>query len=297
MVLGSIEVAPLSMAAAYAAFAAEGKYCKPLAVKSITDRDGKSLKVPGSTCTQALEENVARGVVYALKPVLVNGTAAGNGIDRPAAGKTGTTDDSKDTWFVGFTPQRATAVWVGDNPNPVDGKMRKSINGRKIGGHRYGNIYGATLAAPLWRTIMKVAHEGLPKKDWANPGGKLLDGTSTRLPNVVGKSVADAKKNLEAAGYTVSIGSPVPSDMGPDRVAETSPKPGSRVAPDSTVTLLPGDGKGGHKGDGDDEDGDDKDKGDDKHHDDDDSRHDSVRMQRSPITMTDPAKKKPTGGR
>lgn len=248
MVLGAVEVAPLSMAAAYAAFAAEGKYCKPLVVTSITDRDGKNIPVPGSSCTQALEPNVTRGVIYALKPVLVSGTAAGNGIDRPAAGKTGTTDDSKDTWFIGFTPQRATAVWVGDNPDPIDGKARKSINNRKIGSQRYGNIYGATIAAPLWRTIMKVAHEGLPQKDWANPSGKALDGSSVRMPGVVGKSVAEGKAELEAAGFEVSVGEPVPSDMGPDRIAQTSPEPGARVAPDSKVTILPGNGQGGGQG-------------------------------------------------
>lgn len=256
MVLGAVEVAPISMAAAYAAFAADGMYCKPVVVKSIADRDGKMLPVPGSSCNQAIDANVARGVTYALKPVLVSGTAAGLGIGRPAAGKTGTTDDSKDTWFVGYTPQRTTAVWVGDNPNPPDGKVRKSINGRKVGDHRYGTIYGATIAAPIWRSIMQTASQGLPAKDWANPNGKLLEGSSIRLPSVVGQPIEAAKAQLISAGFEVEVGEPVPSDSGPDTVAETDPKPGTRVAPKSKVTLLPGNGHGGgneDKGNGEDE--------------------------------------------
>ena len=249
MVLGSLDVAPLTMASAYAGFAADGKYCAPVVVLSITDRTGKQVPVPTSSCTQALDPNVAHGVSFALKRVLVDGTGSGQGIGRPAAGKTGTTDDSKDTWFVGYTPQRSTAVWVGDNPNPVDGKARKSISHRTIDGHGYGTIYGATLAAPIWHDIMEVASDGLPKTDWPNPTGKILEGSSVKLPSVVGMPIGDATAQLAAAGFTVEVSDQqVPADVGPDRVGGTSPAPGSRIAPDSKVTLMPGDGKGAPAG-------------------------------------------------
>jgi len=244
MVLGAIDIAPLTMASAYATIAADGVYCKPIMVTSITDRDGKPLAVPGSKCNQAIDPNVAHGVTYALKPVLISGTAAGNGIGRPAAGKTGTTDDSVDTWFVGYTPQRATAVWVGWNPDP--GKSQRSpLRSMKIGSRFYGGqIYGATIAAPIWREIMNVANDGLPAKDWPNPTGKVLEGSSVRLPNVIGRTLDEATGVLEAAGFQVSVGAPVPSDITPDRVAETSPKAGARVAPKSAIVLHPGDGTG-----------------------------------------------------
>jgi membrane peptidoglycan carboxypeptidase len=250
MVLGSLDIAPLTMANAYAAFAADGKYCRPIVVSSIADRNGKLLPVPGSQCNQALDPNVAHGVTFALKQVLTRGTARGQGIGRPAAGKTGTTDDSKDTWFVGYTAQRSTAVWVGDNPNPTDGKARKSINGRTIGGHGHGTIYGATIAAPIWRSVMQTANEGLPEKDWANPTGKILEGSSVRVPNVIGQPIDAAQAQLEAAGFTVTVGDPIPSDIPPDRVGGMSPKPNARVAPKSKITLLPGDGQGGGAQDG-----------------------------------------------
>jgi membrane peptidoglycan carboxypeptidase len=250
MVLGSVDVAPLAMAGAYAAFAADGKYCAPIVVASITDRSGKQLPVPASTCTQALDPNVAHGVTFALKQVLTRGTAAGQGIGRPAAGKTGTTDNSWDTWFVGYTPQRTTAVWVGDDPNTLDGKSRSSINYRKIKGANRGVIYGSTFAAPIWRVIMTAASEGLPKKDWENPTGKALARSSVKLDDVVGLPIGEAKAKLEAAGFRAEVSSQrVSSRYGPDRVGDTSPKPGSRVAPDSGVTLLPGDGTGAPPGD------------------------------------------------
>jgi membrane peptidoglycan carboxypeptidase len=243
MVLGSLDVAPLTMAAAYAAFSADGKYCPPVVVSSIVDRDGKQLPVPTSACKRAVDANVAHGVTFALKQVLVSGTAAGLGIGRPAAGKTGTTDDSKDTWFIGYTPQLATAVWVGDSPTLASGRSRRSINGRTIAGHGYGTIYGATIAAPVWREIMTAASKGLPAKDWSNPSGKVLEGSAVRVPDVTNQSIDQAMTQLKAAGFDVSVGGPVSSSIGPDRVAETSPGAGSRVAPSSQITIRPGTGQ------------------------------------------------------
>jgi membrane peptidoglycan carboxypeptidase len=244
MVLGALNIAPLTMAAAYAAFADEGNYCTPVAVTSITDRDGKPLKVPATQCNQALDSNVALGVTYALKQVLTRGTAAGMGIGRPAAGKTGTTNDSVDTWFVGYTPQRTTAVWVGDNPNPANGHQRSTISGRQIGPTSPQTIFGATIAAPIWRSIMKVASNGLPEKDWPDPTGKVMTGSSIPMPDVHGQPIAQAQAALQSQGFTVTIGAPVPSNLQPDTVESTTPAAGSRVAPNSTVVIHPGDGQG-----------------------------------------------------
>ena len=245
MVLGSMQIAPITMAAAYAAFADDGTYCAPIVVSSIIDRNGKSLAVPASSCNQAIDPNVALGVTYALKTVLESGTAAGNGIGRPAAGKTGTTDGSVDTWFIGYTPQRATAVWVGYNPDPgKDG--RADLKDIEIGGRYYsGQVFGATIAAPIWHDIMEVASDGLPAKDWPDPSGKILSGSSVAVPDVTGEPIDQATGDLQSAGFQVTVGTPVPSSLTPDLVADTSPAPGSRVAPKSTITLLPGDGSGG----------------------------------------------------
>jgi len=248
MVLGAMQIAPLTMATAYAAFAADGTYCTPVAVTSIVDRDQKALPVPSTQCSQAIDPNVAHGVTYALKTVLTTGTAAGQGIGRPAAGKTGTTDLSVDTWFVGYTPQRSTAVWVGDNPNPTQKDGRSSISGHKLGGHSYGTVFGATIATPIWATIMKKASDGLPEKDWPNPTGKVMAGSSVKLPDVHGMPIDQATGLLTDRGFQVSVGDPVASDLQPDQVESTTPAAGSRVAPKSKVVLHPGNGQGGGQG-------------------------------------------------
>jgi membrane peptidoglycan carboxypeptidase len=114
-------------------------------------------------CRQALSAEVASGVNEALSQVLTEGTAAGVGplSDWPSAGKTGTTDGPYDTWFVGYTAQRSTAVWVGD-PGSADG--RSVLRNVEAGGRYYGIVYGATIAAPIWKDLMTTAQQGLPSQ-------------------------------------------------------------------------------------------------------------------------------------
>ena len=170
LTLGVEDISPMTMAAAYAGFASGGEYCSPIAITSITDRNGKAVPIPKSSCKQALDKSVANTVNAGLSHVFSpGGTAAHLGPlsgGRPASGKTGTTNSSVDTWFVGYTPQLATAVWVGDPTIYVlsrnsDGKAtssgRKSMNGRMINGHYYGSVFGATIAAPIWKQIMSDA--------------------------------------------------------------------------------------------------------------------------------------------
>ena len=133
-VLGTNEVAPLTMAAAYAAFANKGIWCKPIAIAAVTDATGKVLPKPEPECKQAIDADVANGVAYGLTQVLARGTARGTSIGRPAAGKTGTTNSSSETWFTGFTPGGlSTSVWVG-TPN----EKPSSLNNLTINGDRRG---------------------------------------------------------------------------------------------------------------------------------------------------------------
>ena len=245
MVLGAVDVAPLTMAEAYATFAKDGLYCAPLAVTAISDRDGKALKVPSSQCSQAMDPNIAHGVTYALKTVLrPGGTASQYPLDRVAAGKTGTTNDSKDTWFVGYIPQLSTAVWVGDNPNPSGKAGRRSLNNRKIGSTHYGSVFGATISAPIWQEIMNKISKGMPEKDWDDPTGKVMSGSQVKMNDYRGQPVDQAKATLEGLGYKVTVGAPVPSDLGPDKVENTTPSAGSISAPGGAVVIHPGNGQG-----------------------------------------------------
>jgi membrane peptidoglycan carboxypeptidase len=161
--LGTMEIAPLSLANAYATFAAHGRYCEPVPILEIRDRNGAKLSVPNGDCRQVLDREVADGVTVMLNGVVdgyIPGRtgAAMNLGDRPAAGKTGTTNESAAVWFAGFTPQVASAVWVGD-PRGGYAFPLKDIT---INGNYYKQVYGGTLPGPIWRESMLAASANLP---------------------------------------------------------------------------------------------------------------------------------------
>ncbi|MHC3471503.1 transglycosylase domain-containing protein [Streptomyces sp. 7R007] len=158
--LGSKGIAPLTMATAYAAFANRGMYCTPIAIESITQKIGdkqKSLEVPKSTCSRAMSEKTADTVNTLLRGVIDSGTGQQAGLtDRESAGKTGTTDERKNAWFVGYTPNLAGAVWVGSASQQV--KMRDI----SIGGVYHSLVYGADTPGPIWKDAMTGALDGKP---------------------------------------------------------------------------------------------------------------------------------------
>lgn len=161
--LGTMEIAPLSLANAYATFAAHGRHCNPVSILEIRDRDGAKLAVPNGDCRQVLYRGVADGVTLMLNGV-VDGNISGrtgssmNLGDRPVAGKTGTTNDSAAVWFAGFTPQVASAVWVGD----PRGGFAFPLKDITINGKYYRQVFGGTLPGPIWRESMLAASANLP---------------------------------------------------------------------------------------------------------------------------------------
>ena len=153
IVLGSQNVPPLSMANAYATFASGGKYCKPIAIDQILDASGTSMAVPSADCTQVMDQGAADETAKTLRATSEPGGTAKDAVfGRPIAGKTGTTDEAEHTWFVGFTPQLSTAVWIGDAT-----ESGRSLVGRTIGGVYFPKIYGSDLAVPMWRDYMSQA--------------------------------------------------------------------------------------------------------------------------------------------
>jgi membrane peptidoglycan carboxypeptidase len=157
--LGTQEMSPLTMANGYATFASRGMYCTPIAIESITQRVGgkdKSLEVPKSTCSRAMSERTADTINTLLRGVVEDGTGqqAGLGGGRPSAGKTGTTDERFAAWFVGYTPNMAGAVWVGD---PAHKRKMQNIT---IGGVWHAKVFGGQVPGPIWRDMMSGALEG-----------------------------------------------------------------------------------------------------------------------------------------
>ena len=157
MALGGLSkgVSPIEMASAYGVLATNGVYCRPYALIKIVDREGKVLFEQKSSSKQVVDAKAAYLTTNMLEDVLVSGTAGGMGIGRPAAGKTGTTDTNIDAWFVGYTPNLSTAVWVGDDNN-------QSI-------HMYGS--GAPLS--IWHDFMVNALAATPARNFVNPGVKV----------------------------------------------------------------------------------------------------------------------------
>jgi membrane carboxypeptidase/penicillin-binding protein len=176
---------------------------------------------------------VANGVAQILKAVIAKGTAAGNALagGRPAAGKTGTTDSEKQSWFVGFTPQFTTAVWVGTPYSP------QGMSNLQLGSKFYGGpIFGATVAAPTWKLIMDQISTGLPPLDFGSPGTVVQSGDVVQIPNVAGMTVASATAALTAAGFKPVVGSATSSSVPLGQVAGT--QPASQALRGTAVVIL-----------------------------------------------------------
>ncbi|MCW2947958.1 MAG: glycosyl transferase family 51 [Actinoallomurus sp.] len=162
--LGFNTVSPVRLAAAYAAFAARGQYCSPISITSIRTPHGP-LQVPSAGCHRAIEPEVADAVNHILGGVLTKGTAKGNEIGRPAAGKTGTVDNFSSAWFAGYTPDMASAVWIGDPRGGYQHPLRDVC----LGDGCYSQVYGADVPAPIWRETMTEALKDVPEHQFHAP--------------------------------------------------------------------------------------------------------------------------------
>ncbi|MFE6236298.1 transglycosylase domain-containing protein [Cellulosimicrobium sp. NPDC057862] len=172
MILGTQNSSPLQMAAAYATFASGGTYCAPVAITKVLSSDGEELPVPAADCkANAIDPAVANTVTYALEQVLTQGSGRGNGLadGRPAAGKTGTANNNTHTWFIGYTPQVVTAVWIGNAESDVPMNMLDTGRWFTINGKSRSFWYGSSLAAPTWRDYMNQILAGKPAPGFSGP--------------------------------------------------------------------------------------------------------------------------------
>ncbi len=239
--LGSQEVTPLQMASAYAAFAAHGLYCRPIAIDSILDADGNSLEVPSANCTQAMDSNAADKTAMTLTHVLdKNGTgkdAVLNG--RQAAGKTGTTESMDNAWFTGFTPQLATSVWLGHSEG------YSSMDHQYIGGRYYTTMYGSDAPVPLWKMYMDKALEGQPALGFTQVGlGVTPSAAPPSATGPEGQSGQDVQASSPAAGQS-PVQSPAPSQQ-----ASSQGQPAQGQAPQAGASHPPSAGPGAQEGAG-----------------------------------------------
>jgi penicillin-binding protein 1A len=162
-------ISPLEMVAGYGSFANKGVYTEPVAYMKVTNKRGEVILEKTAKQEKIMDEGVAFIVQDMLHSVVTSGIGGSAAIgSQPVAGKTGTTTDNYDAWFVGFTPQYAGSLWIGND-------MSVELS------------QGSVSAAKLWSKIMKRVHEGLPGGSFASAPGNVIsvavDTKSGRLPS------------------------------------------------------------------------------------------------------------------
>lgn len=233
--LGTSEVAPIEMATAFSNFATNGLLAEQYLVEAIYNASGEAIYQHQVRQVQVADPAIFAAARVPLLDVPTEiGTARRANIGVPQGGKTGTTQNFTDAWFVGFTPNYSTAVWTG-YPGVLEPLRNVTINGEF-----YSRVFGGTVAAPIWAEYTKVllANEDagvfpeLPEEDLE----VYFEIPSTIVPSVVGLDVITAKQNLNAANlFPWEV--PVPSLDAAGTVLGQSVTPGASVEQGVTIYL------------------------------------------------------------
>ena len=217
-VLGTDEVSPLQMAAGYATFADGGVYHTPLLITRVTDSSGHDLPLPVPPASRVvLTPAQAAEVTYVLEQVVLRGTGtAAGGVGSPVAGKTGTTDNSADAWFVGYTPNLTTAVWMG-----YANSFRPMVNFRGL-----SSVEGGTVPAQLWHYYMASAIASEPQ--WAGQFQPVYYMGGTTLSPPPAGSVL----------YPEGLGTTTTTTTVPSSTSTTTPGSSSTTGPSKTTATT-----------------------------------------------------------
>jgi penicillin-binding protein 1A len=192
LALGSNDVSPLEMASAYATLADHGVYHEPKFVSKVTNASGNVLESGPGPSRQAVDPAIATQANRILHEVVTMGTGTAANLGRPEAGKTGTTSDYRNAWFVGYTPELATAVWVG----------YRDANQPLLNVEGVAQMAGGTIPAKIWATYMKAA---LPP---ASNDTLNADATTLGLINAPNSSVTSTVVGTQTVTSSVTTGSP-----------------------------------------------------------------------------------------
>ncbi|MGN6782901.1 MAG: transglycosylase domain-containing protein [Marmoricola sp.] len=233
--LGVADESPLTMAAAYATMPARGVFCAPRPVTLIRNSDGQVFKKYPKDCHRVVPEGVADRVNDILKGVMLpGGFGAGLALNKPSAGKTGTSENNKAVWFNGYTPQLSTSTVVaGVNRQ---GHPR-TLNDIPLAGVYHGTAHGSTVAGPMWAEAMRGIQDLLPAAAFHAPAPPP---DQSAVPTVTGMSLDEASAMVKSAGFTPAVAGEVPSSYGLGTVAM-----GSIGADGQTVYLYTSTGDNG----------------------------------------------------
>ena len=257
--LGEVGVSPLDMASAYGVFANHGVRAAPTPILEIVDAQGKVLVDnihPLPKGSQAVPANVADNVTNVLQGVISSGTGTAAQLGRPAAGKTGTTTNNTDAWFVGYTPTLSTAVWMGNadsDTTPVgysSGCPHGCVTGHYLNGPAttfYG-LYGGQWPAISWKEFMQLALQNVPVTNFSAPApivtpqeAAALQGprSSTTAPIEPGNGGA-VEQTPTGGPYIYPATAPVaPPPTAPPTPTTTTPPADTTTTSEPTTTTTP----------------------------------------------------------
>jgi len=238
--LGTQSVSPLEMASAYSTLANYGERVEKYLIEKIEDENGNIIYEHEVERSRVLDEALTASVVKTMEKVVSQGTATRANIGRPQAGKTGTAQNFRDVWFMGFIPQYTTAVWVGHADaqiEMVNFKVWDDVNQRE---QSYSRAFGGTLAAPIWKQFMLYVTKDLPVIDFPpDPEGvgKYFQIPTTEVPDVTGMSESEATTAILHAGLRPNIVLVATTDPPKGSFISQSPSPGTEVRQGGSVTV------------------------------------------------------------
>lgn len=231
--LGVGAVSPLEMASAFTNFSTNGSWAESYLVESITDSAGSMVYQHEVNHVQTVDAAVIAAARQPLEVVPVSGTAPRANIGRPQGGKTGTHQNYREAWFVGFVPQAATAVWVGFPDSQIP------LTNVRIHGETYARVFGGSVPAPIWKEFMQIYLADKPAEDFPpDPEGisAYLRTPSTDVPDVVGLLEGEATEEIRTAHLNAAV-EEVPSNEPAGTVIAQRPEAGAVLPQGSSVTI------------------------------------------------------------
>jgi penicillin-binding protein 1A len=230
--LGTQAVNPLEMTDAYATLAARGIHREPQAFEVVRGPGGGIIGKRDTPGVQAIPQNTADLVTYALQGVVQHGTGTGAYFGRPAAGKTGTAENFQDAWFCGYVPQLAACVWVG---YPKAEIPLYNVEG-------YGVVYGGTLPATIWNRFMSAALKKTPVQDFVYPQftGHTISSPYSYVPSTTPSTTTTTSVTTTSKPTSPSprpTPKPPPTPAPPPTTAPEPPPPPPTTEPTPTVPI------------------------------------------------------------
>jgi penicillin-binding protein 1A len=224
LTLGTSDTNVLDMAEAYSVFANEGIHRTPNFITKIVGPDGKIIYQADTSGTRVISEQNARTETQILTGVITSGTGTRAKIDRPAAGKTGTTTDYTDAWFVGYTPQYTTAVWMGSFEGTSGANQMRNVGGIAVTGGSY--------PARIWAAFMSGASKDLPVMQFTPPDEKQWPAAQKidEFGRSAGRPLAPRVHGTDPRTATTA-----PNGAGP--IVDTPPVTEAPTTPDTTPTA------------------------------------------------------------